>query len=673
MSRISRLVALAAGLAALGACSDSPGDPKGDPHDNVQVQVVAAMGGATITPQNDSVALLDCTLTLQATATGPDRAAASWSSAKFLFYVGPDRATPSDTAVVGANDVSASWGAVQIVAGSTQTAQWQLRAGVPFAIAGELTYRTVGSTTDHVARFEPVSCGPAGPAGAAAPAVSNLQVSPTGGEMETSDSITVSWQTTAPAGIWESLITVVTGNKTGHYFTRGAFQTSDARTVKVRLPYGAGLGSPAQVSVTVTDSWLRTASGGPRATSTVVDRTPPQLLTASTGYLGYPGAHLSGQYGVGDSVKIGLIASDENGLANLVWDIGPPVSVRDSAPVSGIPGATVVIPVQSGWAGAAKLRVWVTDRAGNASTPMESGADSIRFYPVVARAAQSLTLPDSYRDVVLDPVARKVYLVLEAEKKIVPVSVGGMTIGTPIVMPTFPSAADLTPGRDSLVVALYQQHAIGLVDLATSQLTVVPLVAPDLDGPYALRLGANGRVIAAMTAGPDNHIVVVEIDRRTGAVVQKGTGGFAFTGTMHMRTTPDRSRIGLASSCVYVYQVSTGTLGNCLARGTRGNVAFDAQAQIYTAGDRIFSTTAGGLYAFQEVPAVTSSAPGPDGFVYASSTRGLMRARTDGAILDRSPLPLMYGDLLFLDGGNTLVGFTNESVRDNKMFIVTLH
>ncbi|HKP76008.1 MAG TPA: hypothetical protein VJT67_10725 [Longimicrobiaceae bacterium] len=677
MSRISRFVALAAGLAALGACSDSPSNPKGgEPDDNVQVQVVAAINGATVTPQNDSVALVECTLALQATATttGAVQAAASWSSAKFFFYVGPNRATPSDSAIVDANDVAASWGNRQIVAGTVQTAQWQLRAGVPFAIAGELQYHTSGNTTVHVARFEPVACGgPAVPPGAAAPTISNLQVSPAGGEMEAKDSITVSWQTTAPAGLWQSLVTVVTGNKTGHYFTRGAFQTTDGRTMKVRLPYHAGLGSPAQVSVTVTDAWLRGASAGPRATATVVDRTPPQLLAASTSsYLGdLSGARLNGQFGVGDSVKISHVAGDENGLANMVWEIDAPISVRDSTPLVGT--GMVAFPVKAGWNGAATLRLWVTDEGGNRSTVMESPANGFRFYPIVSRPAQSMTLPDSYRDVVLDPVARKVYLVLEARKQIVPVSLGSMTAGTPIDLPSFPSAADLTPGRDSLVVALQPQHAIGLVDLATSKVTVVPVNAPDLGGPFALRVGANGRVIAAMTSLADHSLVMVEIDRGTGAVVQNGTGSISSTFTVYMRATADRSRIGLASSCVYVYQVAAGTLGECLPGGTRGYVAFDAQAQIYTAAERIFSTTAGGIYTFQEVPAVTASAPGPDGFIYVSSTKGLMRARTDGAILDRSELPLLYGDLLFLDGGNTLVGFTNEGAGNNKMFVVTLH
>lgn len=667
MTRRPRLHALAlAGVAAFAACSDTPSQP--DAPDEVAVVVTASIGAPTQVVVNDSVTLLECLLTLQASATGPARGSAQWETAKFRFYLGPDRATPFDSLLVDANEISAGWGSSIINAGTAQTSQWVLSAGAPFALGGDLQYRSVGRSTSHGARFAPVTCGPTVPAGAAAPVVSNLQVSPTGGEMQPSDLITVSYSVTAPAGLWESVVTVVSGSNTARLRTRGTFQTADARTVKLRLPYGAGLGSPAQVSVSVTDSWLRSASAGPRATSTVVDHTPPQLLAVGTEIVGGgDGSRLSGQYGPGDSLKLWTVASDDNGLANLVWELGAPVAVRDSAPLQGLPGVPVSIPVGAGWSGAPALRVWVTDRAGNRSAVMESQPDSIRFFAQVNRPARSLTLPGEYRDVALDPVARRLYLAMDAQKRIVPVSLGTLSVGTPVELPDYATSLDLTLGRDSLVAALPGVKSIALVDLASGSVAVVPVEAPGLTGPHALRIGADGRVVAAMSRD-DGAAVLVEIDRRTGATQARAVG-YGAQPFMRMRRTPDRSRLALAAACVYLYRVADGTLGPCLGKGVRP-LALDAQAEIYTMGEQIFSATRGRLFAFSQLTPISSSAPAPDGSVYLSSTRGLLRARPDGAVLDRSTLPLVYGDLLFLDGGATLVTFTNQSTYE--MFVVDL-
>ncbi len=82
----------------------------------------------------------------------------------------------------------------------------------------------------------------------------------------------------------------------------------------------------------------------------------------------------------------------------------------------------------------------------------------------------------------------------------------------------------------------------------------------------------------------------------------------------------------------------------------------DESGQVIASGGFVFGPA--GLTIFpQDLGLTRASAPSPDGSeVFLGAARGLLRARLDGTVLDRtSSLPGLSGHLLFTDGGATLV------------------
>ena len=93
------------------------------------------------------------------------------------------------------------------------------------------------------------------------------------------------------------------------------------------------------------------------------------------------------------------------------------------------------------------------------------------------------------------------YLSQPDSQRVAVLSLGTYTYGTPLAMPSVPAGLDLTPGGDTLLVALRRAAALGVVDLTLATPSVdTARLAFDTSlgrGPDALRVLANGKAIVA--------------------------------------------------------------------------------------------------------------------------------------------------------------------------------
>src|SRR5215213_601967 len=105
--------ALALALAA-AACRDSttPGADRG-PRPTVDVAVaVSEIHGPSLSTDPDGTVRIQCTVSLQAVATGSG--SAIWEDATFRWYAGKDRSVALDSEVVAASKIHSSWGRPEI-------------------------------------------------------------------------------------------------------------------------------------------------------------------------------------------------------------------------------------------------------------------------------------------------------------------------------------------------------------------------------------------------------------------------------------------------------------------------------------------------------------------------------------------------------------------------------
>ncbi|HSU16136.1 hypothetical protein [Longimicrobium sp.] len=643
----------------LAACSDSPTGSNG----SVSLQLTGTTSPPEHVLSNDGRPVLQCTVDLTATATGKANATALWAGSKVRFYIGPDRSAVADSASLTGGEMQQAWGASAITVGQTLMSQLVLQAGVPFAFQLEVAYAPSGGSSQRTAKYEG-SCG-AGAANSAAPTVTNLTVTPADGEIEPGDLLTVQYSFTAPAGLWDTSI-ILAGGASAAVAEQGQFETSGTRTVTVRVPGGIIAGSRAVVSVRVTDALLRQAQAGPVNGPVLADHHPPELLQVTTRTtFGNGPVNLAGAWAPGDTIHLHALATDNNRVAWMVWELGAPAGTRDSVPAEPGPvaGAADIV-VLPGWAGTPQLSVWVVDAAGNRSAVLRSLPDSIRIMGTATRAVHSAVLPrGSALDAVVDPVGRRLFVASDFGSHVAVLPLASLIPGTPIGFPSPPMSIDLTPGNDSLVAALQLVRSIAWVNLASGSLSVVPVTTGDsLAGPYRVRVGADGSLVATFTRA-DGALVLARVNRATGALARLAAvpGG----GAGRLTRTPDRSRMYLEQSlCVRELVVATGHLGDCLPlQGTR-LVATDRTGSVVSNGESVFSAASGQLRTFPYEMAITGATPSLDGAeLWISTVRGLVHARPDGTLLDRAAgIGPMYNGMFVIDDGATLVGVTEDGL-----------
>jgi hypothetical protein len=660
---------IAAAAFALAACSDSPSGPPtgggGGGGGSLTVAITASMTQPNfLRAPVDPAATLECPLVLHGKATGPAGATAQWGNGVFRFFAGPQRDVPIDSFTVTADEIRQSWDPPTITAGAVMESRWRLSAGVPFAITADLDYGVAGSTVVHKASFA-ASCGPAAPAGTAGPTLSSVSVAPGSGELQAGQGLAVTYTLAAPAGAWETSV-LLTGAATGEYRVRETFQTADTRTVTVQIPANATLAGALRVYVRATDSFLRAVQVEAANTLAVVDHTPPTLLrVAMNATTVTDGNHIAGQFGAGDTIQAYWFGQDENALQWVGWGIDGASPARDSVLVSAAGANPLRIAVLPEWAGAPALRLWVADRGGNHSPEMVSAAGAFRVFPVRTRPVRAAQTPGAADDAVIDERRGLLYVSMRDPGRIAVLSLATMTFGTPIALPGNPGAIDLTVGGDSLLVLLPDASAVGVVSLPQpgAAVATVPINTP---WARSLRVAADGRVLVSLLGQ------LADVDLATGAIhVLASDGG----NVSPLGRTRDRSRVVFAGNCRFDYVAASHTVTPCQQAYTGARrPSLDDAGRVVSFGTYVYGPQ--GLIIFpQELGLTGSVAPSPDGSeVFLGTARGLLRARPDGVVLDRtSSLPALYGRLLFTDGGATLVSVDTPPNQPNtRVYAVDL-
>jgi hypothetical protein len=262
----------------------------------------------------------------------------------------------------------------------------------------------------------------------------------------------------------------------------------------------------------------------------------------------------------GDTVTLTLTGSDDEGLRWMGYALGDQRTVRDSFSAAGREATiqrTFVVP--RSWIGTSAIYAFAHDASGN---QREAYFDSVHVIDGRRRPISTLVLPAPVRDFTIDSARNLLYLSLPAAQQVAVVDLATRQLRPPVQLFGSPWGLDLTPGGDSLVVALRRTHSLAFVDLATGAVDTVQLAIPSdgfNEGPGTLRVMQNRKVILAITWDGFGYAQngIREFDLNTGTertrhdAFTQGTinGGFSTATTALVRNSERTRLVGVLEGC----------------------------------------------------------------------------------------------------------------------------
>ena len=677
VGRYSALAATAT-LLALAACGDSTG-----PRDTLDVNiVVASTGGPTMSSDADGNPLLTCQLNFGLTASG--KVNATWEDAIYRFYVGKNRTTAADTLVIASADVAQGWGA-QITPGETKQSTWNVSAGVPFAGEIDFRYRPNGADVKTaVVKFE---CAPAGVTTAAPPTIASLTVQPPSGELPAGAPLNVSFNVTAPAGLWQLTLSA-SGPCTYQRAIGEQLQTTLTQTLVVQLPANCLLNVPLTVKLSVLDAALQVTSKTVTTSLVIVDKQPPTvtpLFFPPDG--GSARTTLSGDYFGGDSIEVMPNAGDNYGVAAIIWEVLP-YGTKDSVVVTNNQVPTFIFAhLKPEWSGPIQLRLYARDVVGLTSNVVTTAADSVQVHPLIDRPTRTTTVSGETRDIAIDPKRGVIYLRQGNDHRIAVLSMSTLQVTATVALPAVPQDFDLTPSGDSLLMLVYGQPQIDVIDLTqpTLPLTSIPLTvdATSSQAPAGIRVGSNGKAYVTFSGSTTAARTMAEVDlaahtqqTRTDA----GVGGN--TGVGNLQASLDHSVLMLSTAdpvCLQRFSIATNSFSTCITPAVHDATPtvdatgghFAVGLDIYDGSMQLLPKASGHPLVFG-IPATVLSANGDVLFVSLWNL-GFVRLRTsDSGILDRTPNPVKPSLVRLSPDGSTLVSVESNYGATTKVSLIDL-
>lgn len=488
------------------------GDATGPDTTTVAVEILS-VSGPDISQSGPSETNISCGVAFSAHATGAG--SATWVDALVLVFAGPDRSTAVDTIQIAAPDLQAAWGAADIEAGQDQTSAWTLTANVPFGLKFIFRYRNqVRAVRTTSASF---TCGPDIPPGSAPPTLKNVSVQPGSGEVESGDTLLVSYTAESAVGLWETQV-VVSGACDAQFSFPERFATSATRTVPIYVPAGCQLGSLIAVKVRAMDIGLRSVEAALNPGLTFVDRTPPEVGV----WFGNGGSpELDNFYFAGDTILASIGAGDNNAMSAAFWQASP-AGWRDSIRSSEQSLAyQTIIPIRDDWVGPFQLKVYARDAAGLFSDTLVKSPKGGRIYPTVLRPTR-FTPPIIYiHAMALDARRNKAWVLVQDPNPSVP-RVYGVDLRTMAMTDTIRLTSggwdlDMTAGGDSLIVL--ESYGFAVIDLGTRTETRFPIRSVDStigQYPQAVRVAGNGKIFVVAAGQTAQANTLIEIDLPAG-------------------------------------------------------------------------------------------------------------------------------------------------------------
>jgi hypothetical protein len=404
--------------------------------------------------------------------------------------------------------------------------------------------------------------------------------------------------------------------------------------------------------------------------------------------------------GATDSVDVS--AADNHSVAWVGWAFGSPSNARDSVAIAG-PAIQASIPftVPASLAGTTPtFSLFVRDSDGNMAV---DSFGQVNVAPYVHHPIRTVAVDTEMNDIAYDAKRNVLYLSEAGHANVQVLSLASMTFQTPLALPAQPAGLDLTPGGDSLVVALANTGDLAFIALTGTpttsvvQLTSLDSVAGDSTTITAMaqsvRVAADGRVIVAALRTVSNvqSGAVVELDLTTGqnrivypgsevALARSGdatrvliSGVVSYTqeatlydGVGH-QYLPLSGQAGVfQTSGIFMSATRTGTsylVGNALFDGslnTIGVVQADNEpssqgygSAISPSGTYVWLGGAGGGCTY-------GGGPGPcalntPGFYYRFQVPTMVRGQ-EGQLIEVADAPQAVTQIVALPGDQTLIG-----------------
>jgi hypothetical protein len=489
-----------------------------------------------------------------------------------------------------------------------------------------------------------------------------LSVTPQGTIVEPGDTVTIAVTATDAAALQYTAVKI-TGSFVYTDSASAAYAPYVQRTVKVQVPTTAALKSTLQIT------GLAENVGGVTTTLAL-----PVITVADTAHPVVSGTltttHGAGGAAPGDTITMTVTASDRRKLAYVGFAFGPPANMVDSVATS-LPSYTLTVPitVPSSWTGTSSYSVFARDSVGNRTSVV---LGDLQVASRTRRPVATVSLPGAVRDAAFDPKRNLVYLSVPSLQQVAVLSMATNTYGTSYSFGGSPHGVDLTPGGDSLVVALVQTPDVAVVNLVNGTTTLLPVTSGT--GPDFLRVSSTNKALVTITfAGSGYGGSFVEADLATGATRNLRT----VTEYVPLAGSGNRGRILalIDDSCcpeeAFVYDAASGSI--VADAGTVSSyfnpVSADVTGATYLISSGVFSGSlapitaySGNLYAGG--PTVISS-DGKSGY-FATST-GVVQIRfSDGAPLATFTLGELPAGLWMSRDGLTIfaAGATHGYVID---------
>ena len=683
--RLSRLLLAALLLGGVG-CNDLTG-PRSV---NVAISVTKVSPTVSATTP-DSIPSINCTVDLSANASG--RGSAIWFGGKILWYVGADRSVPVDSQTLSLQDVQGSWGTGEIATGQTQTSSWQVSDAVPFHAVMEYTYEpsSGGEKTTSVG----FDCGPKVSPGTPAPSIDTITVQGGSASVQPSDTLTVNYTVSSTIGVWQTAVALSGPCATQEIFPAN-LQTTLTYSARIPIPAACELGVPLIVTVAARDAGLQTNSRSLTTQFALVDKTPPYVMASYNGHQFYPGGAATplGIFFGDDSIVIHLIAGDNHVLQDAAWDVLPSgTGVEDSITVNdqGV-DRFVWIHLRRGASGPIQLRFFARDAVGLSSDTLITPVGDFQVYPTADLPTASATVDGNTPDAIPDVRRQLAYLRQPQNKRIVVLSLSTMSVIQTIPLPAVPTDFDVTPSGDSLVVAMPNAGALGVIDLRTPPLTVSLIPLNGLDSateqrPEFVRTLSNGKVFVSLFASTARAAMLDEIDLATGAQrIRTDAGDSGSVGGAVLGRSLDHSVVVLNAGATYFqrYDVSTDRFGPRMSSSApQATPTLDSTGHYVAVGFTIFDASLSALRdaasSLLGPPAISTVLSADGTTLYEVLPDGtIVRVRvSDGAIVDRvmNPFANIYGKAEISDDGTLLM--TTQGIGalgdPNEVGVIHLH
>ena len=656
--------ALAAGAFVLAACGDNGVAPGDFPRLELSVTSVSE---PTVETTYEGAQYIRCDVDFHLQSFG--HATASWTGGMIRWYAGKDRATPVDSTPIAADELQSLIGWPALAGGEHADMSLRISASVPYAAVLDIAY-VGGKVSRPQHTSAPFTCGPSVPANHTPPTVSVRIVTPEETILQPGDAIVVHLEASSPIGLWQTLV-AVSGPCEAHQLFNEQMHTSTSRDVMLTITGPCSLNTPLTVTGAALDALEGETDVSQPTTRFLVDRTAPTLYVEYHPPESAWGDWFSiggGTYFVGDSIKFGVDAFDNNELRAVFWEL-PGAGARDSLLVWGSTRSwhEYAIPVRAEW-GSFALRIFARDAQGVESAAKASAADAFTVHPSTVLPVTSVRFTDEPLMIRHDARSNRIFVL--AGSGIDVRSATTLALQQRIAFEFTPGSMDVVDGGDTIFVGANYGPLVTMVDLTGASPRVSTITRTDgTPFRYVTNLFAmsNGRLLVIENGD------VVEVDRATLATrvrtdaVAHGMGERSADRNVLYVTARDANGVW----CTQRYDVASDRFAPCTTApyddngGFTTDAAGDRVALGYSVWDADLTTMLRTLRPPNQPAEARYFLPAHlslDGtMLYVPYNAGVVRERvSDGAIVDRIPTPFAAGPSWLAEDGSAL--YVKEAV-----------